>query len=39
MVWTCVSVPVSQVSVVSKHVDEWSDATESLAPVSSQVAR
>jgi len=39
VVWTCVSVAVSQVSVPSKHVDEWSDATESLSLTSSQVAR
>ena len=38
VVRTCVSVPVSQVSVLSKHVDEWSDATERLLLMSSQVA-
>ena len=38
VVRTCVSVPVSQVSVLSKHVDELSDATEHLLLMSSQVA-
>jgi len=32
---SCVSVPVSQVSVLSKCPDEWSDATESLLLMSS----
>ena len=39
VVWTCVSVPVSQISVLSERVDEWSDASESLLLMSSQVTR
>jgi len=38
VVCTCDSIPVTQLTVLLKRVDEWSDATESLLLMCSQVA-